>query len=179
MNTDLMLRIADEIEARPEIFNQQRGALLDVGEKETCPLCVAGNALRMTGNALRMTGCNIAGVDWYGLDGVSARAETLLELITDQAYWLFAAVPHTSGLAGAFNVSPSDLNRIKELQRWRSNGLHPAAPHTDNGVSFDTFWRRSDTATPAKEWRRSAARVMAATLRLIAAGHAGGERSAR
>lgn len=49
MNTQLLLRIADEIETRPDLYDQRTGAPhYGTADTADCPLCVAGNAIRLS-----------------------------------------------------------------------------------------------------------------------------------
>ena len=165
MNTDLMLRLADQLEARPELYDQETGMLSRDAAESVCPLCVAGNALRLSGKPL-------LGRSWTGRGGVASTAEALLELTPLESYELFSSTPNAMGLITEFSgVRTIDLDGIDELREWTLSDrlLAPATPGTPGDtVNFNAFWKRSTKA--ADEWRRSAARVMAATLRLIVAG---------
>ena len=172
MNAMLMLDIADKIEARPELYDQRTGVPGHHGAEKTCPLCLAGNTLRLLGQT-------IAGREWTGNNGVAATAERLLDLTPEKGYELFSSTPEATGLVIAFSgISTADLDGIEELKRWTLSGgllwLCPRQSGPDNAlesaVTFNAFWQRTHVGGTDKAWRRSAARVMAATLRLIARG---------
>ena len=162
MNTALMLRIADEIETHPERYNQSRGSYLNT--REHCPACVAVTTLRLEDQAFMGRG-------W---GRVSSHAAKQLELSDHQAAALFAAAPDPLQLRKQFPwVTTADLDEIGELADWTLIGrrLRPTTGREDTGpVSFNFFWTGDLWTEEVPAWRRSSARVMAATLRLIARG---------
>lgn len=166
MNTDLMLRIADEIDTHPERYDQTTG-MFAPNDDARCAVCIAGQAIRMAGMAL------YAGNAW---DEVAKQARKLLDLTAAQARGLFAEHPNSVILTTVFpHIHTHDLDTIDELRRWalgRDCILRPRADNGENSLSctFGTFWNNEKDIGHKNEWNGSAARVMAAALRLIASG---------
>ena len=165
MNTALMLRIADEIEAHPERYNQSVGSGNITCD---CPACVAVNALRLEDENLAELSC--------GWSRTAKRASARLKLDDSQAEALFRACPETLALQKQFPwISQDDLDGIDELKNWAVHSLGhlsqgAEATATRQPVSFDFFWTADMPEEQIRPWRRASARVMAATLRLIARG---------
>ena len=167
MNTDLMLQIADEIETHPERYDQHAGIFMP-GRETTCPVCVARQAIGAASKPTHVT------EEW---DEVAEQARKLLELTEPQARGLFSEHPKTAMLTTVFPwISTEDLNTLEELEGWtlgRDAGLRPRANDAGESelCSFRRFWNEQVPHEHTHAWDESSARVMAATLRLIAHGH--------
>lgn len=137
INTVLLLRIADELEAHPERYDQQIG-INPGGELDgTCATCVAGNALRLEG-------CDLD--DFEEWDQMWSDAAASLGLSDVQATVLFRANPRREWLAGEFpRLTREALEAIPELRRWTIDDEGRSAVRTGANprrLSFDEFWRR-------------------------------------
>lgn len=163
MNTELMLRIADEIESRPEGYDQVNG-VFELHRESECAVCVAGHAVRLQGRPY-------AADEWAN---VANSAQDLLELSDEHARELFSARPNADTLIDLFPwVSEQDLDTLDELERWTLDAdafLHPLKERAEpeQRVPFTLFWCEQVPEEHAAAHRRSSALVMAATLRLIA-----------
>ena len=170
MNTALILRIADEIEAHPERYNQSVGSGYLTRD---CPACVAVNALRLEDENLAELG--------HGWSRTAKRASARLKLGDSQAEALFRACPETLALQKQFPwISQDELDGIDELENWTAHSrghLSRAAEATATRepVSFDFFWTADIPEEQIRPWRHASARVMAAVLRLIARGGVPGQ----
>ena len=160
INTGLMLRTADEIEAHPERYDQTVGIPEANKQAASCPLCVAGNALRIDNRDLH------AVEEWSDMECDAAAA---LGLSDAQGGVLFSSSPRRELLAAVFpHVTRDALERIPELKRWTIDDEGRSAIRAETNprrLSFDDFWRRATADDTA--WSVSAAKMMAAVLRLI------------
>ena len=177
MNTKLMLQIADELAAHPENYDQRSGTS---GPEGDCPAFVAVHALRLA----RSTEHGREPVWGY----TAAAAAALLDIGPYASRALFASNPQDSSLEDNFKVTMDQLDAIPALADWLvdvdDNGnavggrLHHAAsedtgaglrPET-RAATFHEFWTLEPDPGMAKSFRTASAKVMASTLRLIAAG---------
>ena len=173
MNTELMLKVADEIEARPDLYDQHVGMASHGTKDEECRICVAGNVIRTAGARLE-------GLAWAD---VSERAQALLGLNGEEALELFAASPEAEDLHLQFPwVSEQELDALDGLTGWILDDeamLCPVDPIDGveelEKISFTQFWGQPVRERHVLKWRRASARVIAATLRLTAAGAGGRE----